>query len=216
MQTANASDGMGDVFKTPWWRVPANWLAAASLAISLIAVAISFVSSKIAARSLELAERQFGGDRRIVLSAQILPARDEIVLKPVDPTITVQTVDYMLPGQLDERSNRTPLSPPDFALPLGNLQYAIVRQIRGLNLGPRETRGENDEFIPIFITTSYLARGERFLDRSIYHLLYDWEATGEHAPTVTFHALIPDRPLKPDEDAKSVLKLQWVSPLNPK
>lgn len=195
------------------WLSPTTVIAVVSVAFSLAAIIVSIKSCTIAEKALDLSNQEFSASRSAIYRGVLNEKNDELSLSTIDSNIQMQYGAIHLPPQLDKTVWN--ISPPDFKFPL-----IVMRSHVEDFLDKKVTREKgyvkviDQTSIPLIIGSSYIAKGQPYLDMSLYQLVYIATISdGTYKrPTVTFKGLIFGERLPMNTDPQQYLRVLWETP----
>ncbi len=193
------------------WNTPANLLSLAATLFSLVALLVSIKSCQISNKQVELGERDFYGQRSLVLSAEVATNQDEMHLHSVDSSIGLQFAYLTFPSEFG--ITNWDVMPPDFGFALVLPRYSLENIVLAMHPAKKGFYVvSTDSVVPFAVTASYTARGTPCNIRSLYLLSYTFvlgDKIGQK-PTIKFGGIALGRHLEPNEDLPLALEHLWL------
>jgi len=194
------------------WRESEKVTAWAALLLSLVAVIISVKSCRQADHAQNLAEKEFASKRHIILRGSYEKESEKLKISPLDASIAIQSAEVIFPPQIDKSTHI--VRAPDYTILLSILKGNLQRTIE--KLMPKKIMLPNSRIegfpmmggVPIIITTNYVTQGELFIERSLYHVTFDFVIDSKSFE-LSFGGINFVRRLNLDDDPREILKEEW-------
>jgi hypothetical protein len=192
------------------WRQPSVVVSGCAGVLSMLSLCVSSRSCVVANRSLDLAKAEFRSQRSLVLGGEVDSDGNSIKIKAIDPAVVLQEARAVFPTAVEKQE--WPILPPDHRL------YALMLRV-GLEKAIQERIGRtpgfvsvsSDASVPVVITSLYTAKGELFVERALYRIVYGFVVDGDSPtpPKVEFKGLIYTQRMDPKVDPVPFLDKLW-------
>lgn len=188
-------------------------LASCALAVSFKGCVDSEKAVEYAKKAYELAEQQNKEEKLLILNASINNEDQSYKLTPANKKMLLQEVEVFYPKDLGNLSWHT--KTPRFRVPTAQLNNILIEKaILETSKKLAKEKGIVALYkgsVPVAITSSYVVKGSRLVDQSLYSLSYESILGSKDAvrPKLAFTGFSFVRRVNANKSAQNTIDKQW-------